>query len=156
MEPFLLQGINSQQRPTSTLLSVPHGAWEQRRPSQVSEMNSLITVGEYLGTQCDGITRDGASNYDISPNKKDQPFSFNGEGTIGSLASEIQLLSKKGDAYLDSKVTYPVFHKGGNTSADADEDLGELTSLSEMEISNVQDASLIQLERELFDTQLKL
>ena len=51
------------------------------------------------------------------------------------MASEIQLLSKKGDGYLDSKMNFPVFNKG-NTSGDVD-DLGELTSLSEMEISNV-------------------
>jgi len=32
------------------------------------------------------------------------------------------------------------------------EDLGELTSLSEMDISNVHDTSLIQLEKDLIDT----
>ena len=33
------------------------------------------------------------------------------------------------------------------------EELGEMTSLSEMEMSNVHDASLDQLERDLMDTQ---
>ena len=39
--------------------------------------------------------------------------------------------------------------------ADAEE-FGELTSLSEMEMSNVHDASLDQLERDLMETQQKL
>ena len=48
---------------------------------------------------------------------------------------------------------FPLFKK--NTSGDA-EDMGELTSLSEMEMSNVHDASLDQLERDLMETQHKL
>jgi len=41
--------------------------------------------------------------------------------------------------------------KKNNQSYDAD-DMGELTSLSEMEMSNVHDASLDQLERDLMET----
>ena len=60
MEPFNLNFQHSQQqhRPTSsTLLSVPnskHGAGHydatNRRPSQISEIDSLVTVAEYMGT----------------------------------------------------------------------------------------------------------
>ena len=48
-----------------------------------------------------------------------------------------------------------MFKKGDENVADAEE-FGELTSLSEMEMSNVHDASLDQLERDLMETQQKL
>lgn len=103
------------------------------------------------------------SKYDMSSAKKaEQPF-LGGEGTIGSLASEIQLINnKKGREYTlhGEKVNFPLFNKNhpnyaGNNSDDAD-DMGELTSLSEMEMSNVHDASLDQLERDLMISQHKL
>ena len=46
-------------------------------------------------------------------------------------------------------MNFPLFKK--NEDGDVD-DLGELTSLSEMEMSNVHDASLDQLERDLMET----
>ena len=62
-------------------------------------------------------------------------------------------LEKPSDCFNnDDKVNFMLFNKGNAEG----EDLGELTSLSEMEISNVHDASLIQLEKDLFDTQAKL
>lgn len=82
---------------------------------------------------------------------------FNGEGTIGSLASEIQLINSnnaRGERVNPDKVNFPKFQKN-TASCDAD-DLGELTSLSEMEMSNVHDASLDQLERDLMVSQHKL
>ena len=92
----------------------------------------------------------------MSAAKKEQQL-LAGEGTIGSLASEIQLINSKngaghveGQFLLGEKVNFPVFQKD-----DAD-DMGELTSLSEMEMSNVHDASLDQLERDLMISQHKL
>ena len=85
----------------------------------------------------------------MSAAKKEQQLLV-GEGTIGSLASEIQLINSKNG----EKVNYPVFQKLA-ASDDAD-DMGELTSLSEMEMSNVHDASLDQLERDLMISQHKL
>lgn len=71
----------------------------------------------------------------MSSNKKD--FAIQGEGTIGSLASDIQLLhNTKGE---QSK--YPLFKKNHEENLEAEE-MCELTSLSEMEMSNVHDNSL--------------
>ena len=77
-----------------------------------------------------------------------------GEPTIGSLASDIQIINSKkpSDGFPDEKVNFPpVFKKTQD-----DDDLAEMTSLSEMEVSNVHDASLDQLERDLMETQQKL
>lgn len=49
-----------------------------------------MTVAEYNGTQWDGYNFNG-SNYELSAAKKD--FAIQGEGTIGSLGSEIQLIN---------------------------------------------------------------
>ena len=43
-------------------------AWN-RRPSQISEIDSLVTVAEYMGTQYDGYKMDGGSNYELSAAK---------------------------------------------------------------------------------------
>jgi len=103
-----------------------------------------VTVAEYQGTQCDNYKFDG-SNYELSATKKDMALA---EGTIGSLASEIQMINpgKKQDLQGE-KVNFPKFNKNADT-----EEMGEMTSLSEMEMSNVHDASLDQLERDLMDT----
>ena len=90
-----------------------------------------------MGTpQFDGFRFD-QSNYELSAAKKDQPFI--GEGTIGSLGSEIQILNSKREANNLDKGNYPVFQKNGHGDV---EELGEMTSVSEMEMSNVHDASL--------------
>jgi len=54
-------------------------------------------VAEYNGTQYDGFKFD-QSNYELSATKKDAPFI--GEGTIGSLASEIQIINSKRESNL--------------------------------------------------------
>lgn len=57
--------------------------WDNRRASAaISEIDSLVTVAEYMGTQYEGL-----SHYELTPAKKDAGLV--GEGTIGSLASEI-------------------------------------------------------------------
>ena len=61
-----------------------HGS-DIRRPSQVSEIDSLVTVAEYMGTQYDGTRLE--SQYEASAAKNELPII--GEPTIGSLASEI-------------------------------------------------------------------
>lgn len=103
-----------------------------------------------MGTQYDGYKE---SNYELSTSKKEQ-MPFVGEPTIGSLASDIQLTNKPFKEFGDKSNAFPLFKKN-NQSYDAD-DMGELTSLSEMEMSNVHDASLDQLERDLMETQHKL
>lgn len=119
------------------------------RGSRLSEIDSLVTVAEYQGTQYDGYKFDGSgSNYEMSSAKKDYPIP--GEGTIGSLASDIQLLHNTKQASLPGESQkFPVFKKPAENDA---EEMGELTSLSEMEVSNVHDASLDQLERDLVET----
>ena len=120
--------------------------WDNRRASAaLSEIDSLVTVAEYMGTQYDGL-----SNCELTPAKKDSGLV--GEKTIGSLASEIQILTNKrlNEGFSGDKVNFSLFKQ--NMGGDA-EDLGELTSLSEMDISNVHDTSLIQLEKDLIDTQ---
>ena len=72
-----------------------------------------------------------------------------GEGTIGSLGSEIQIINSKREGSNHDKANFPVFQK--NAHGDVEE-LGEMTSVSEMEMSNVHDVSLDQLERDLMDT----
>lgn len=109
------------------------------RTSQHSEIDSLVTVAEYQGTQCDNYT-----NYELSAAKKD--LALVGEGTIGSLGSEIQMIvpgkKTQQDAALQAeKLNFPKFKKKGNGEIEADE-MGEMTSLSEMEMSNVHDCSL--------------
>ena len=69
----------------------------------------------------------------MSAAKKD--FAIQGEGTIGSLGSEIQLIHNNNQGVLPGEQPkFPVFKNA--------EEMGELTSLSEMEMSNVHDASL--------------
>ena len=97
-----------------------------------------------MGTQYDG------SKYDMSAAKKEQLFV--GEGTIGSLASEIQLINNH-QIKNETQGNFPLFQKHADDDAD---DMGELTPLSEMEMSNVHDASLDQLERDLMISQHKL
>lgn len=84
-----------------------------RRPSQISEIDSLVTVAEYMGTQYGDL-----SKYDMSAAKKEQLFA--GEGTIGSLASEIQLINSQGvrgqePQFLHGeKVSFPLFQKNAS------------------------------------------
>ena len=112
-----------------------------------------------MGTQYDGFggtTRLLESNFELSAAKNNQELPIIGEPTIGSLASEIQIINpKKQDGFAGEKASFPLFKKGDENVADAEE-FGELTSLSEMEMSNVHDASLDQLERDLMETQQKL
>lgn len=132
----------------------PQAFFDGRRPSQLSEIESLVTVAEYLGTQYEtaqanqNTFRRQSGQLENSAAKTQ----LQNEGTIGSLGSEIQILSDKkqrGDAVNQNGEKVLMFRH------EAD-DMGELTSLSEMEMSNVQDASLIQLERDLVETQQKL
>ena len=87
----------------------PSKAFDARRPSQVSEIDSLVTVAEYNGTQCDGYRLDG-SHYELSAAKqKDTPLA--GEGTIGSLASEIQILQSNRRQDTGQVQGFPLFTK---------------------------------------------
>lgn len=56
------------------------------------------------------------------------------EPTIGSLGSDIQTFKRPVN---EDKGNFPIFNR------DDIEDMGELTSLSEMEMSNVVDTSLL-------------
>lgn len=56
------------------------------------------------------------------------------EPTIGSLGSDIQAFKRPPN---EEKGSFPIFNK------DDVDDMGEMTSLSEMEMSNVVDTSLL-------------
>lgn len=71
------------------------------------------------------------------------------QGTIMSLDSAIQMISEKKRAVIGEQIRMI----GQN---ELDDNCGELTSLEEMDMSNMQDQSLLQLEREWINGQMDL
>lgn len=95
-------------------------------------MDSLITIGEYFGsTHADNYKSEAIVEHSPAVQEKEP----SPKGTIGTIASEVQLINdRKQDLQLGGVIG---------------EDAGELTSLEEAEFSHLHDASLIQLEKDM-------
>ena len=103
-------------------------------------MDSLITIGEYFGNANQEAYKTEAQNNDHSPALQEKDPSP--KGTIGTIASEVQLHDRKQDIQIEQADKVNMF------TGVIGEDAEELTSLEEAEFS-VHDASLIQLERDM-------
>ena len=107
-------------------------------------IESLITIGEYFGQSSEAYRTEARDNLQ-SPVKQFNEKENSPKGTIGTIASEVQLLNdRKQDLQIEGHDKVNMF--AGRIDG---EDDAELTSLEDADMSHVQDASLIQLEKDM-------
>lgn len=129
---------------------------EVKRASQVSVgVESLVTVCEYAGTQCNDTFLAGSALSKRKVSEYNQESAGSNLDRQVTIESKVELLSdKKPQRGLAIDFAAHVGQRGHNEIGGGDvimfdQNEMDITSLEDIEISNVQDASLVMLEKDL-------